>query len=137
MIDSMTAMPIRGQTRQPTAPKAAGPPFGGVVAAGQSVVDPLVVDALATRRARPARSPRAALTPRELDVLREMAQGRTNAGIEQALHPSSSSVEKHVASISPSSGSPRNPCTVEWLPSWPSCAPNRIPGLDRRAQVRG
>jgi DNA-binding NarL/FixJ family response regulator len=99
MIDSMTAMPIRGQTRQPTAPKAAGPPFGGVVAAGQSVVDPLVVDALATRRARPARSPRAALTPRELDALREMAQGRTNAGIEQALHLSGSSVEKHVASI--------------------------------------
>jgi DNA-binding NarL/FixJ family response regulator len=69
------------------------------VAAGQSVVDPIVVDALVTRRARAARSPLATLTPRELDVLREMAQGRTNAGIAQALHLSSSSVEKHVAGI--------------------------------------
>ena len=32
-------------------------------------------------------------------MLREMAQGRTNAGIEQALHLSASTVEKHVNSI--------------------------------------
>jgi DNA-binding NarL/FixJ family response regulator len=69
------------------------------VADGASVVDPMVVDALVARRKRPTRSPLAALTPRELDVLREMAQGHTNAGIERALHLSSSSVEKHVASI--------------------------------------
>lgn len=69
------------------------------VAAGGSVVDPLVVDALVARRARAARSPLAALTPRELDVLREMAKGRTNAGIEQALHLAASTVEKHVNSI--------------------------------------
>ena len=35
----------------------------------------------------------------KLDVLREMAQGKTNAGIEQALHLSSSTVEKRVSSI--------------------------------------
>lgn len=69
------------------------------VAAGESVVDPLVVDALVARRRRPASSPLGVLTPRELDVLREMAHGRTNAGIEQALHLSASSVEKHVSSI--------------------------------------
>jgi len=39
------------------------------------------------------------LTPRELDVLRVMAQGNTNAGIERALHLSASTVEKHVNSI--------------------------------------
>lgn len=69
------------------------------VARGGSVIDPLVVDALVARRARNAHSPLAALTPRELDVLREMAQGRTNSGIEQALHLSASTVEKHVNSI--------------------------------------
>lgn len=69
------------------------------VARGGSVVDPVVVDALLSRRRRRAPSPLAELTPRELDVLREMAQGRTNAGIEHALHLSTSTVEKHVNSI--------------------------------------
>ncbi|ONI79704.1 DNA-binding response regulator [Actinosynnema sp. ALI-1.44] len=69
------------------------------VAQGGSVVDPLVVEALVTRRTRTADSPLATLTPRELDVLREMAQGKTNAGIEQAVHLSASTVEKHVNSI--------------------------------------
>ncbi|WP_235921812.1 response regulator transcription factor [Lentzea tibetensis] len=69
------------------------------VARGGSVIDPLVVEALVGRRTRTAGSPLAALTARELDVLREMAQGKTNAGIEQALHLSSSTVEKHVNAI--------------------------------------
>lgn len=69
------------------------------VARGGSVIDPLVVEALVTRRTRTTSSPLAALTPRELDVLREMAQGKTNAGIEQAVHLSTSTVEKHVNSI--------------------------------------
>ncbi len=69
------------------------------VAGGGSVIDPAVVDALVARRTRNTRSPLAALTARELDVLREMAQGKTNAGIEQALKLSSSTVEKHVNSI--------------------------------------
>jgi DNA-binding NarL/FixJ family response regulator len=69
------------------------------VARGGSVIDPQVVDALVARRTRTTKSVLAALTPRELDVLREMAQGKTNAGIEQALHLSSSTVEKHVNSI--------------------------------------
>lgn len=69
------------------------------VIGGGSVIDPLVVEQLVARRSRTARSPLAGLTPRELDVLREMAKGRTNAGIEAALHLSSSTVEKHVSSI--------------------------------------
>jgi DNA-binding NarL/FixJ family response regulator len=63
------------------------------VAQGGSVIDPQVVDALVARRTRTTQSPLAALTHRELDVLREMAQGKTNAGIEQALHLSTSTVE--------------------------------------------
>ena len=69
------------------------------VIGGGSVIDPQVVDALVSRRARLQASPLARLTPRELDVLREMAQGRGNAGIAQALYLSESSVEKHVNAI--------------------------------------
>ena len=69
------------------------------VSAGGSVIDPVVIDALVARRARTASSPLTALTARELDVLREMAQGRTNSGIEAALHLSASTVEKHVNAI--------------------------------------
>ena len=69
------------------------------VATGGSVIDPQVVDALVTRRVRLRESPLARLTPRELDVLREMAQGRGNAGIAQQLFLSESSVEKHVNAI--------------------------------------
>lgn len=67
--------------------------------AGRSVIDPEVVSALVSRRKRIADSPVAELTPRELDVLREMAQGKSNAGIGEALFLSSSAIEKHVASI--------------------------------------
>lgn len=66
---------------------------------GGSVIDQRVVDALVARRARLADSPLATLTPRELDVLREMAQGRANAAIADALSLSESAVGKHVNSI--------------------------------------
>jgi DNA-binding NarL/FixJ family response regulator len=69
------------------------------VSAGGSVVDPQVVDALVTRRARLRESPLTRLTARELDVLREMAQGHGNARIGGRLSLSESSVEKYVNSI--------------------------------------
>jgi DNA-binding NarL/FixJ family response regulator len=69
------------------------------VAAGGSVIDPQVVEALVARRARLRESPLARMTPRELDVLREMAQGHGNAGIAGRLSLSESSVEKYVNSI--------------------------------------
>jgi DNA-binding NarL/FixJ family response regulator len=69
------------------------------VIAGGSVIDPQVVDALVARRARLRESPLARMTPRELDVLREMAQGHGNAGIAGRLSLSESSVEKYVNSI--------------------------------------
>jgi len=64
-------------------------------AAGGSVIDPILVDALVRRRRMADASPLADLTPRELDVLREMAQGRSNAAIAEALSLSESSIEKH------------------------------------------
>jgi DNA-binding NarL/FixJ family response regulator len=69
------------------------------VASGGSVIDPQVVEALVARRARLRESPLARLTPRELDVLREMAKGAGNAGIARTLAMSESSVEKHVNAI--------------------------------------
>jgi DNA-binding NarL/FixJ family response regulator len=69
------------------------------VRGGGSVIDPQIVDALVRRRTRDVSGPLSALSPRELDVLREMALGKTNAAIEQALFLSSSTVEKHVNAI--------------------------------------
>jgi DNA-binding NarL/FixJ family response regulator len=69
------------------------------VRGGRSVIDSQVVEALVRHRARIATSPLADLTPRELDVLREVAQGRTNASIARTLHLSDSAVEKHLTVI--------------------------------------
>ena len=69
------------------------------VSDGGSLIDPQVVEALVRGRARVRASALKDLTPRELDVLREMAQGRGNAGIAAHLHLSESSVEKHVNAI--------------------------------------
>lgn len=69
------------------------------VQVGGSVIDPQIVDTLVRRRSAGAANPLSELSPRELDVLREMARGRTNAGIEQSLYLSSSTVEKHVNAI--------------------------------------
>ena len=69
------------------------------VAAGRSVVDPRVVERLVDHRVSHGRSPLRALGPRELEVLREMAEGRTNAAIGTALHLSESTVEKYVNAI--------------------------------------
>ena len=55
------------------------------VARGGSVIDPLVVEALVAKRTARASSALERLTPREREVLEQMAQGRNNAGIAQAL----------------------------------------------------
>src|SRR5262249_29087194 len=69
------------------------------VVAGRSVIDPRIVELLVARRASLAESPLSILTPRELDVLREMAQGKTNRAVAEALVLSESAVEKHVNAI--------------------------------------
>ncbi|HZA74126.1 MAG TPA: response regulator transcription factor, partial [Propionibacteriaceae bacterium] len=48
---------------------------------GGSTIDPRIVEALVQSRADAANSPLRHLTARELDVLREMAQGKNNAGV--------------------------------------------------------
>ena len=69
------------------------------VAEGGSVIDPKVVEALVAEKAREEESPLAELTPRERDVLREMAEGKNNAGIAAALVLTERSVEKVIHSI--------------------------------------
>ena len=69
------------------------------VAEGGSVIDPKVVEALVAEKARDEESPLAQLTPRERDVLREMAEGKNNAGIAEALVLTERSVEKVIHSI--------------------------------------
>ena len=69
------------------------------VAEGGSVVDPKVVEALLAENARAERSPLHDLTPREHDVLREMASGKNNAAIAATLFLTERSVEKVIHSI--------------------------------------
>ena len=67
------------------------------VANGASVVDPALVSELVS--ARRSDGPLAALSARERDVLAQMAEGRSNAGIGQRLWVTEGTVEKHVRSI--------------------------------------
>jgi DNA-binding NarL/FixJ family response regulator len=69
------------------------------VAEGGSVIDPKVVEALVAENARAEDSPLNQLTPRERDVLREMAEGKNNAAIAETLFLTERSVEKVIHSI--------------------------------------
>jgi DNA-binding NarL/FixJ family response regulator len=67
------------------------------VAAGETALDPQVVAQLMVRRS--ATSPLAALSPREREVLEQVAQGRSNAAIADRLVVTHGAVEKHVSNI--------------------------------------
>jgi DNA-binding NarL/FixJ family response regulator len=69
------------------------------VADGGSVIDPKVVETLVAEDARGVESPLKQLTRREHDVLREMAEGKNNAAIAEALFLTERSVEKVIHSI--------------------------------------
>jgi DNA-binding NarL/FixJ family response regulator len=69
------------------------------VASGGSVVDSKVVDQLVASRSRSPSSPIERLTPREREILGEMAQGKNNAAIAATLILSERAVEKHINSI--------------------------------------
>ncbi len=69
------------------------------VADGGSMIDPKIVESLVTEKTRVDASPLHELTPRELDVLREMAEGKNNAAIAAALFLTERSVEKVIHSI--------------------------------------
>jgi DNA-binding NarL/FixJ family response regulator len=64
---------------------------------GGSVVDPALVHELVT--ARRVEDPLDVLSPREREVLAQMAEGRSNAGIAHRLWVTEGTVEKHVHSI--------------------------------------
>jgi DNA-binding NarL/FixJ family response regulator len=66
---------------------------------GGSVIDPQVVEGLLARGTTVSRSGMGDLTERETDVLREMAQGKSNQAISGALYISESAVEKHIKAI--------------------------------------
>lgn len=69
------------------------------VVQGGAMIDPKLVDALVSGKARMERSPLAELTPREREVLGEIAQGKSNAAIARELGFSQRAVEKHTHSI--------------------------------------
>lgn len=68
-------------------------------ARGGSVIDPMLIEPLVARRRTEARSSLASLTPREVDVLGLMAEGRSNSAIANELALSESSIEKHISVI--------------------------------------
>jgi DNA-binding NarL/FixJ family response regulator len=67
------------------------------VAGGGTAMDPEVVAQLLGRRDN--RGPLGELTPRELEVLTLMAEGRSNTGIGAELGISASAIEKHVKQV--------------------------------------
>jgi DNA-binding NarL/FixJ family response regulator len=69
------------------------------VAAGGSVIDPMVVDELVRVRTRDSQPGLASLTSRELEILAEMAMGKSNSAIAASLFVTERAVEKHTNSI--------------------------------------
>jgi DNA-binding NarL/FixJ family response regulator len=69
------------------------------VAAGGSVLDSKIVEPLVATKLHVERSPLAALTGREREVLAEIAKGKSNAAIADALVLTKRAVEKHINSI--------------------------------------
>jgi DNA-binding NarL/FixJ family response regulator len=69
------------------------------VSRGGSALDPKVVEGLLQRGAARGSSPLTGLTDRELEVLQEMATGRSNASIAKTLFMSERAVEKHITAV--------------------------------------
>lgn len=69
------------------------------VARGESVFDSKIVEVLMRARRRAAASPLTELTPRELELLRLLAEGKSNAAIAESMVLTKRAVEKHVNSI--------------------------------------
>lgn len=69
------------------------------VADGESKIDPKVVDALVAGRLAQKATKLDRLTPREREVLEELAGGKSNHAIAETLYLSERAVEKHINSI--------------------------------------
>ena len=68
-------------------------------ARGESVLQPAATARLLRELRQPAADPLARLTPRETDVLKGIAQGRSNREIARALTLSEETVKSHVSAI--------------------------------------
>jgi DNA-binding NarL/FixJ family response regulator len=66
---------------------------------GGSMIDPRVVEQLVHAQTRAHHSPLAQLTPREREVLAEIAEGKSNAAIAESLVLTKRAVEKHINTI--------------------------------------
>jgi len=69
------------------------------VADGGSVIDPRVVETLVAAQSTRRASRLERLTPRELEVLGQIAQGKNNAAIAASLFLTERAVEKHINAI--------------------------------------
>jgi DNA-binding NarL/FixJ family response regulator len=69
------------------------------VAGGGSVMDTEIVDMLVAAHTRAKDSPLAELTPREREVLAQIAEGKSNGAIADSLVLTKRAVEKHINSI--------------------------------------
>jgi DNA-binding NarL/FixJ family response regulator len=69
------------------------------VARGGSVIDPKIVEVLVAAKGRAERSPLSELTPREREVLAQIAGGKSNTAISESLVLTKRAVEKHINSI--------------------------------------
>jgi DNA-binding NarL/FixJ family response regulator len=69
------------------------------IEAGEIVIEPVLARRLVDRPGAQRKDAVATLSERELDVLRLMAEGRSNGGIAAQLFVSAKAVEKHIASI--------------------------------------
>jgi DNA-binding NarL/FixJ family response regulator len=70
-----------------------------VVARGGSVIDPKIVEVLVAAKSRAEHSPLVELTPREREVLAQIAEGKSNSAIAESLVLTKRAVEKHINSI--------------------------------------
>jgi DNA-binding NarL/FixJ family response regulator len=69
------------------------------IQSGEIVIEPLLAQRLVERPSSNRRNVVASLSERELDVLRLMAEGRSNSGIAAQLFVTIKAVEKHIANI--------------------------------------
>jgi len=66
---------------------------------GESYIDPKIVELLVESRAQIESSPLTELTPRELETLEQIAQGKSNEAIAESLFLTKRAVEKHINAI--------------------------------------
>ena len=70
-----------------------------IVAEGGTTIDPTLVRELLATDVAPQRTPLDELSPREREVLAQMAEGKSNAAIAESLVLTKRAVEKHVGQI--------------------------------------